>query len=186
MAEDTKPQAEEKKELQIIPLPDECLGHKIVRNDVEKPLVPFARLKGKRAGNCYLGLNTSIETMQEDIKFLGDNNVANILRTAVKKMCQDVWNGCINEAGEFNLAQFLTEIKDLTSSGMLLSEIEEKLEELNDTLMKALAHPENFAKPEFAAQMGKLTEEVNAYKAMAEKRSKKGKKDEASVPAVVA
>jgi hypothetical protein len=195
MAENTQAVAkEEKPELQIVPLPAEYLGKVVTRNEVTEPLVPHTLLKGENAGNQYLGFNFKVEQFDDVVKFWGGKEaVINELNGIGKKKAQDVWKGCKGKPGTenegvFNLDQFLVEIQSFDTAGLPLREINAKLDELNATLMKEVTNPENF-KPEnlvaFQAKMAEMNESVNAYKAMAAKRSSRGRKDEDAEPATV-
>lgn len=163
----------------------------IARNGVDKTLSKYKIVKGKKEGKEYLAPTFSLETWDVDAVWVGVANLVNVAQKMAKASFQDLFFGAIDEAtGEFNLAQFVKQATEFTSSGMKLAEINEQLDEAQarQGLLIATAETDEatgmFKHASDIAAIKEINNTIIALRAMRDARSRKTKEDEAPEPSV--
>jgi hypothetical protein len=168
----------------------------INRNETDKPLNKFKIVKGKKEGKEYLAPQVSLETFDSDIKWLGKVNVISIIQKWLKASAQSIFFSSFDAEGNFNQALFISEMTNLTETGMKLKEINEQLDEVEATLGLILQQAEvddetgQFKDPAVVRKMRELNNTKLALRAQRDARSCKGKgaaeaAEEDADPAVV-
>lgn len=163
----------------------------IIRNGVGKQLSIFDIVKGKREGKQYLAPKIELETIKEDLEWVGSATVMNILQKSVKIAFQEIWFDCINADGSFNDALFLKKSEEFTSSALKLAEIDAQLDEAQATQGQLIATASTdadglFTNPAEIAAIKENSRNIMALRAMREARSNRGKTDEVTDPSVPA
>lgn len=178
------PTAAEEKKAKLAVVPAEFDGKPVIveRNGIKKQLSAYKIIRGKRENTVYFAPKldaSSPEAIQADLTWFGWADVVAALQVGAKKAFQDVFFGCFNEAGEFNLAQFIQEATDFTSAGLKMKELKDMIEENQSTLSERVAgaKAEDWGNVEWQQENKRLADLINGLKAKAEARSKK--KDEA-------
>lgn len=161
----------------------------VIRNDVSVEVKGTKILKGKRAETVYLAPEVTPENLSTIVKWIGDATLVNELASLLKRKFQNIWFNAVDETtGEVNMERFLVDAANFTATGMKLSEIGIKLDELQGSLTKIImAGKWQEATPEGAALQAdimKLNGEIRAYMAMKEDRQRKTKDEEEAAPAI--
>lgn len=163
----------------------------IKRNGTEKVLSKYKIVKGKKEGKEYLAPTFSLESWDSDAIWVGAANLVAVVQKFAKASFQDLWFGAIDETtGEFNMAQFVKQAEEFTSSGMKLAEINEQLDEAQakQGLLIATAETDEatgmFKHASDIAAIKEINNTIIALRAMRDARSRKTKEDEAPEPSV--
>ena len=161
----------------------EAIGtQSVTRNGVSKVLSIFKILKGDNKNKRYLAPQLDSASADTDLKWFGMEHAFGVLNTYLKRVFQETWLENIDPTtGQFNLAKFLTEGADFTSTGMKLKELDDKIDELqaaaallvmNGDIWKDRATGE---KSPDLLKVGELNSSILVYKAMRDKKSRKDK-----------
>lgn len=104
----------------------------IVRNEIPKTLNIFKGTRDTWKDVEYQAPQISAETINDDIQWLGLDNVVNYLNTILKRAGQDYWKDAIPEDGEnagiFNPDKFKLDVTNLAASGLKISELVELID----------------------------------------------------------
>lgn len=157
----------------------------IERNKKEEPLHVFKILKGPNKNKRFLGPQLTVETLNEGIQWWGPAFVVDVLNTNLRRAAQEEWLNSIDKTtGVLNLAGFLSEMKEFTSAALKLSEIDDKIDELQELSRVLLEdpnadlgkNPDGSPKPDLV-KMISYKDSIRSYKEMRDKKSGKGKQD---------
>lgn len=105
-------------------------AYNVIRNNVDKALSTFKIIRGDNKDKEYPAPSISAETLQDDIKWLGEGTVVSVLQTFVKRACQELWLDNVKDDGTVDTTRFLAEVADLTSASLKLADLKEKYDEL--------------------------------------------------------
>ena len=158
----------------------------VPRNEVFLPFKHHKILKGKRADTYYPAPEVTAANKSLVEKWLGESNVLNILQTYVKRACQNISADSVNtETGLFDETLFIKYAQDLTSTGMKLKEINDKLEELQALQVKLIDGGLWATDDKVKNEMLDLNKQILAYRQMREDKQRKPKvEDEEEAPSV--
>lgn len=149
------------------------------RNEVSNSLHVFKILKGDNKNTRYLAPQLDAKQPEQSLKWFGIPAAFDVLNGFLKRVAQESWLENINpETGVLNLQQFLADIADFTAATMKLKEIDDKLEETRE-LAERLFMTGDLSNPDVAEQLRAYGDQINSYKAMRDKRSRKGKESTA-------
>lgn len=131
----------------------------IVRNGVTKELSPqvFGK-KSPHAGKSFFAPEISEESFQDDVKWLGFDTVENLINKGMRNVFASIYLDNINaETGEFDQEGWAADAADFTAGAAKLSDIEEKIDDLQALQQSYTVENENFGALD---ENGKLTEEA--------------------------
>ena len=169
----------------------------VERNGINKTLSVFKWQRGPKDGNPYQApqietdgtdsLPSEDATFLANITFLGKQNVTNFQNVILKRIGQDYMEDSVGEDGIFNLDRFTNYWKDLRSSAMKLSELNEsyqqKVAEYQDATTKLIAAFDAGDTNEILALKAKVNAlgiSVKALKAEYEERKARRSKEAAA------
>lgn len=161
----------------------------IVRNGITKVLSIFKILKGDNKNRRYFAPQMTVETFDDDVQWYGKEYVVGSLNTQLKRAFQELWIESIDkETGLFNIDAFLSEGVDFTRAALKMAELDAIIEELQDkvgvlVLNGDLTPKADGTPSDDVLKIRELQQSVNNYKAMRDKKSRKGKEAQAE-PAV--
>lgn len=165
----------------------------VERNGIVKMLTPMRIVKGDREGQPYLAPQfDDTNDLVKEITWWGKGLIKSIVDSFAKKEAQNIWfdESNIDESGQFLLGKVLSEMKDLTGTSMKLSEIADRLEEVQ-AIMSQLFRSNKWrdtSDPEGCKACQDKMKEYDDYylslRAMQAKRQKKKNADKASDPAI--
>lgn len=160
----------------------------VTRNDVNMPFKFFRILKGKRANTLYPSVEVTPETLVDIEKWIGTPNLVNQIQNFLKKIFQSIALQSVNtDTGVFDEALFVKYAVDFTTTGMKLSDINDKLDELTAELSKMIDTGAWMKDDAARAALTDLNNQVRAYRQMKEdKQRKPAEPDEDVQPSVVA
>ena len=156
--------------------------------EVGLELIDFSILKGKREGTVYKAPEVTLENLDKVLAWIGRGNLLNEISTILKRKSQNIWFNAIGSDGVIDLTRFVTDMENFSTSGMKIKEIDDKLTELSAQLTKIVRAGVLFQTGTEAdaakAEATRLADEIRAYTAMREDRSRTPKVEEADEPAV--
>lgn len=164
----------------------------LTRNELVKDLTPMRIVKGTREGQPYLApqWNPKNDVLAE-IAWWGLAYIESVVNRDAKKGAQDIWfdESQIDEAGQFLIDKVIQEMAEFDKGGLKLSEIQDRLEEVQAIMSQILRSGKLFddSDPVSRDEARKKMKEYDNYylslKAQKEKRSKK-KTETAAEPSI--
>ncbi len=178
-----------------------CERNGVTLTSADKEIVPFMRLKGKKANTFYPSIDITLANLPKVLEWLGANNHLNILRKYVKAAGQSIAAQCINAEGFFDAALYAKYLAQLTSTGLKISEIQDLIDELQATatrfidegelmidgvLVQAFGINPETGKPGPSPELKKLNDDIRSYRQMKEDKQRAPAEEEEQVPSVAA
>jgi len=169
----------------------------VTRNDVtlSDEIIPFKRLKGDKANTFYPAIDLTLENKEKVFEWLGDGNLINIVRKALKATAQSIAGDSIDADGRFDEALFAKYLTDFSSAGLKLKEINDLIDELQALAIQMIekghavidgVKQEAIVNGKFSPALMKLNDDIRAYRQMREDKQRTPKKEEEEVPSVAA
>lgn len=159
----------------------------ITRNNVPLTLGLFKILKGKRADTQYPAPKVEVANLNTFIEWYGVSNIVSDLQTLLKRKFQGIYTDSLDATtGLFNEELFVKYATDLTSAGLKMKEINDKLDELQAQATAIIDGGTWETDEVVRAELKELNNQIKAYRQMREDRKRKPETEETDAEPSVA
>lgn len=151
-----------------------------------KEIIPFMRLKGKKANTFYPAIDLNLENKDKIFAWIGDSNLINIVRKALKAAGQSIASNSVNAEGIFDNTLYAKYLTQFTSTGLKLSEINDLIDELQAELTQLIDKGEWATNDIIKAEVMRLNSDIRSYRQMRDDKQRDTKDEDENVPSVAA